>query len=113
MVEAWSGNSAFRSLPMMSPMRMELETLNQKYGAVVPSGASGSRPQVAFETGASASATPGASSDQGSAASMSTIRMLALRANRYRGSAGSAFVIVITAAAALNFGVNASARREM
>ncbi len=61
-------------------MRMTFETLSQKYGATTVSGRSVSLPQATFEAGKSASATPGASSDQGTPASMSTILMLASRA---------------------------------
>ncbi len=63
-------------------MRIAFETLSQKYGATAVSAASVSLPQATFDVGVSASATPGASSDHGTAASMSTMRMLASRAKR-------------------------------
>ena len=63
-------------------MRIVFDTLSQKYGATAVSGASVSLPQATLEVGVSASATPGASSDHGTAASMSTMRMLASRAKR-------------------------------
>ena len=92
-------------------MRIEFDTLSQKYGATAVSASS--PPHSTFDEGASASATPGASTDHGTAASMSTIRILASRAKRYSGSPGSAFVSVTTAVAAANVGANESVRRSM
>ena len=98
---------------MMSPMRMTFETLSQKYGATAVSGRSVSPPQSTFDTGMSASATPGASSDHGTPASMSTILMFASRAKRYSGSPGNAFVSDTTAVAPAKVGASASMRRAM
>src|SRR5689334_2530386 len=112
-VAASSGNHGSRSCAMMSPMRIESDTLSQKYGAMAASGESASLPHATVDAGASASATPGASSDHGTAASMSTMRMFASRAKRYSGSPGNALVSETTAAADLNVGASVSARRSM